>query len=93
MTAKYGWSTDIWCFGYDYPVLYGNNYVKVNYSGIDGLNNNNNPDGYKKNSDGFVLSSIVKGGYTFGGWYSDGDYKTKVEKVINITEPLTLYAK
>lgn len=93
MTSKYGWSTDIWCFGYDYPVLYGNDYVKVNYSGIDGLNNDNNPDGYKKNSDGFVLSSIIKGGYTFGGWYSDSDYKTKVEKVVNITEPLTLYAK
>ena len=93
MTSKYGWSTDIWCFGYDYPVLYGNDYVKVNYSGIDGLNNDNNPDGYKKNSDGFVLSSIIKGGYTFGGWYSDSSYTTKVEKVVNITEPMTLYAK
>ena len=93
MTSKYGWSTDIWCFGYDYPVLYGNDYVKVNYSGIDGLNNDNNPDGYKKNSAGFVLSSVVKDGYTFDGWYSDSDYKTKVEKVVNITDPLTLYAK
>lgn len=93
MTSKYGWSTDIWCFGYDYPVLYGNDYVKVNYSGIDGFNNDNNPDGYKKNSDGFVLSSIVKGGYAFGGWYSDSSYTTKVEKVVNITESLTLYAK
>lgn len=93
MTAQYNWSTDIWCWGYDYPVLYGNGYVKVNYSGIDGLNNDNNPDGYKKNSDGFVLSNVVKDGYTFDGWYSDGDYKTKVEKVVNITEPLTLYAK
>lgn len=93
MTSKYGWSTDIWCFGYDYPVLYGNDYVKVNYSGIGDLNNDYNPDGYKKNSDGFVLSSVVKDGYTFDGWYSDSDYKTKVEKVVNITEPLTLYAK
>lgn len=93
MTSKYGWSTDIWCFGYDYPVLYGNDYIKVNYSGVDGLKNDNNPDGYKKNSDGFVLSSVVKDGYTFDGWYSDSDYKTKVEKVVNITEPLTLYAK
>lgn len=93
MTSKYGWSTDIWCFGYDYPVLYGNDYIKVNYSGVDGLKNDNNPDGYKKNSDGFVLSSVVKDGYTFDGWYSDSDYKTKVEKVVNVTEPLTLYAK
>lgn len=93
MTTKYGWSTDIWCFGYDYPVLYGNDYIKVNYSGVDGLKNDNNPDGYKKNSDGFVLSSVVKDGYTFDGWYSDSDYKIKVEKVVNITEPLTLYAK
>ena len=93
MTSKYGWSTDIWCFGYDYPVLYGTDYVKINYNGVAGLNNDNNPDGYKKNSDGFVLSNVVKDGYTFDGWYSDSDYKTKVEKVVNITEPLTLYAK
>lgn len=93
MTSKYGWSTDIWCWGYGYPVLYGNKYIKVNYIGVDGLNNDANPDAYEKGSSGFALADIVKDGYTFGGWYSDSNFKTRVEKVVNITEPLTLYAK
>ena len=93
MNTQYNWSNEIWCWGYDYPILYSDDYIKVNYIGVDGLNNDNNPDGYKKNSDGFVLSSIAKDGYAFDGWYSDSTYKTKVEKVVNITEPLTLYAK
>ena len=93
MTSKYGWSTDIWCWGYGYPVLYGNKYIKVNYIGVDGLNNDANPDAYEKGSSGFALADIVKDGYTFGGWYSDSNFKTRIEKVVNITEPLTLYAK
>lgn len=93
MTSQYGWSTDVWCWGYGYPVLYGNNHIKVNYIGVDGLNNDANPDAYEKGSSGFALADITKDGYTFGGWYTDSGFKNRITRVNSITEPLTIYAK
>ena len=43
MNTQYNWSNEIWCWGYDYPILYSDDYIKVNYIGVDGLNNDNNP--------------------------------------------------
>lgn len=93
MTTKQDWSNDVWCWGYGSPMLYNDNLIKINYMGVDGLNNDKNPDAYKKGSDGFDLANATRTGYTFEGWFLDESYNTKVEKIINITEPLTLYAK
>ena len=93
MTTKQDWSNDVWCWGYGSPMLYNDNFIKINYMGVDGLNNDKNPDAYIKGSDGFNLANATRVGYTFEGWFLDENYNTKVEKIINITGPLTLYAK
>ena len=88
-----GWDLSKWVIGYDSPLFLDDMYITVSYKNIENASTNKNPSAYKKNSEGFDLTSISKDGYTFDGWYSDSSYTTKVEKVINITEPLTLYAK
>lgn len=40
-----------------------------------------------------TLPAPTKSGYTFGGWYSDKDLKTKVESPYKPTKNITLYAK
>lgn len=87
------WDLAKWVVGYDYPKLLNDDYVSVTYANVDGIPLKGNPTAYQKDSSGFALADVSKDGYTFGGWYTDGNYKTRVEKVINITEPLTLYAK
>ena len=90
---KVGWNLSQWVVGYGSPLFLDDTYITVSYKNTENASTNKNPSAYKKNSEGFALANISKDGYTFGGWYSDSDYKTKVEKVVNITEPLTLYAK
>ena len=90
---KVGWNLSQWVVGYGSPLFLDDAYITVSYKNIENASTNKNPSAYKKNSEGFDLISISKDGYTFGGWYSDSNYKTRIEKVVNITEPLTLYAK
>ena len=90
---KVGWNLSQWVVGYGSPLFLDDMYITVSYKNIENASTNKNPSAYKKNSEGFDLTSISKDGYTFDGWYSDSSYTTKVEKVINITESLTLYAK
>ena len=90
---KVGWNLSQWVVGYGSPLFLDDAYITVSYKNIENASTNKNPSAYKKNSEGFDLTSISKDGYTFDGWYSDSSYTTKVEKVVNITEPLTLYAK
>ena len=90
---KAGWNLSQWVVGYGSPLFLDDEYITVSYKNIENASTNKNPSAYKKNSEGFDLISISKDGYTFGGWYSDSNFKTRIEKVVNITEPLTLYAK
>ena len=41
-----------------------------------------------------TLKDPVKPGYTFGGWYKDGEFTTQVTEIIQgTTGNITLYAK
>lgn len=60
---------------------------------LNGGKNNNNPASYNIESN-IVLSSPEKTGYTFGGWYKESDFKTKVTSIeAGNTGNLTLFAK
>ncbi len=64
---------------------------KVYYE-LDGSTNNvNNPTNYNVLSD-IILSSPVKPGYTFEGWYLDSEFLEPIETISNRTGNITLYA-
>ena len=93
MTEVCKWDENAWCFGYGLPVLYGNEYIRVIYNNVEGLDNDSNPSGYKKGSDGFILAEPKKAGYAFGGWFTDEEYVDAIKKVDKINKTITLYAK
>lgn len=88
-----GWDEAIWCFGYGKPVFYGDGYIRVVYSNIEGANNDSNPSGFKVGSDGFTLKIPYRAGYTFEGWYTDAAFTNKITEVKDLTTTLTVYAK
>lgn len=59
-----------------------------------GKNNAENPSTYTCETDTITLRYPSKRGYTFGGWYSDSDFKNRVRYIENgSTGKKTLYAK
>ena len=76
--------TAVWVKEWDYIITYVN---------VDGATNEN-PAGYNVETETITLKDPVKPGYTFGGWYKDGEFTTKVTEIIQgTTGNITLYAK
>lgn len=90
---RIGWDMNTWVLGYGAPILNNGEYPIISYNNIPAEVLNENPNAYKPKSGELTLTSPQRVGYTFEGWFLDKNYNTKVEKIINITEPLTLYAK
>ena len=67
-----------------------NYYITYNLDG--GSNDLTNPSSYTI-EDSITLNDPSKAGYTFKGWYSDSDFKTKVTNISNQTGNVMLYAK
>ena len=76
--------TAVWVKEGDYTITYVN---------VDGATNEN-PAGYNVETETITLKDPVKPGYTFGGWYKDGEFTTQVTEIIKgSTGNITLYAK
>ena len=75
--------------------VYTVKYYSISYVLNGGTNNKLNPSSYSINTDAFlVLYSPTHSNYSFGGWYLDSDYETKVEYIdTSKLKNLTLYAK
>lgn len=66
----------------------------ITYNLKGGKNNKANPATYTEGSDTITLKAPTKTGYTFGGWYSDSSYKTKVIQINTVSnKDINLYAK
>ena len=66
----------------------------IKYELNGGKNNKNNPSKYTVTTSSITLKNPTKKGYTFGGWYSDSKFKTKVTSIKKgTTGNKTLYAK
>ena len=69
------------------------NTYTITYELKGGVNNDGNPDTYTV-TDTIKLAKAKKTGYTFGGWYKDAKYQTKVTEIAKgSTGDMTLYAK
>ena len=76
--------TAVWVKEGDYTITYVN---------VDGATNEN-PASYNVETETITLKDPVKPGYTFGGWYKDGEFTTQVTEIIQgTTGNITLYAK
>ena len=65
----------------------------ITYVNVDGATNEN-PASYNVETGTITLKDPVKPGYTFGGWYKDGEFTTKVTEITQgSTGNITLYAK
>ena len=70
------------------------NTYKITYNLNGGKNSSKNPASYKVTTSDIKLQNPTKTGYTFGGWYSDSKFKTKVTMIKKgNTGNKTLYAK
>nr|MCR4672705.1 leucine-rich repeat protein [Lachnospiraceae bacterium] len=71
------------------PVTYTITYV------LDGgTNAASNPESYTIETDTIDLANATRAGYTFGGWYSDSEFRNQVSQIIKgSTGNVTLYAK
>lgn len=59
-----------------------------------GINNSNNPTSYPANSGAIILKNPVRTGYTFGGWYLDSGFRSRVTQInAGSSGNKTLYAK
>ena len=66
----------------------------ITYELNDGTNAPENPAGYNVETETITLKDPVKPGYTFGGWYKDGEFTTQVTEITqDTTGNITLYAK
>ena len=66
----------------------------ITYKLDGGTNNSKNPSKYYITTATVTLKDPTKKGYTFKGWYSDKNFKTKVTKIKKgSTGNVTLYAK
>ena len=77
--------TAVWVKEGDYTITYELN---------GGTNAPENPESYNVESETIILKAPVKPGYTFEGWYKDGEFTTKVTEITQgSTGDITLYAK
>ena len=66
----------------------------ISYFLFGGMQNVANPSTYTVEDDDMILASPVKTYYDFNGWYSDADFKNKVDKIKTENgENIELYAK
>lgn len=66
---------------------------KISYQ-LNGGKNNKNPQSYTVTSANIKLKNPTRTNYTFQGWYSDKNYKTKVKQINKGSiGNITLYAK
>ena len=76
--------TAVWVTEGDYTITYVN---------VDGATNEN-PASYNVETETITLKDPVKPGYTFGGWYKDGEFTTQVTEITQgTTGDIILYAK
>lgn len=100
-----GWFTDsdfeneitsITTGSHDNLILYAK-YSVVDYSieyRLDGGINGNNPTSYNVEGDTIILENSTRAGYDFAGWYSDYNYKDRVQYINKgFYGNITLYAK
>lgn len=67
---------------------------KITYVLNSGKNNASNPAEYSRYTGDIILAAPTRTGYTFGGWYKDAAFKTKVTKIPKGNSgAVTLYAK
>ena len=66
----------------------------ITYELDGGTNASENPASYNVESETITLKDPAKAGYTFEGWYKDGEFTTQVTEIIQgSTGDITLYAK
>ena len=66
----------------------------ITYNLNGGTNSSSNPSRYNITSSTITLANPTRTGYTFGGWYSDSSFATKVTSIASgSTGNKTLYAK
>ena len=66
----------------------------ITYELDGGTNASENPASYNVESETITLKDPVKTGYTFAGWYKDGEFTTQVTEITQgTTGNITLYAK
>lgn len=65
--------TAVWIKEGDYSITYELN---------GGTNAPENPASYNVETETITLKDPVKPGYTFGGWYKDGEFTTQVTEII-----------
>ncbi|MGN0415386.1 MAG: X2-like carbohydrate binding domain-containing protein [Agathobacter sp.] len=66
----------------------------INYELYGGVNATSNPSTYYEGWEEIPLADASKVGYTFGGWYSDAAFTTKMTSIpVTQTGDVTLYAK
>lgn len=67
---------------------------KIAYNLNGGKNNAANPATFTASTATFSLKNPTRNGYSFGGWYSESTFKTKVTSIAKGTKKnITLYAK
>ena len=65
----------------------------ITYVNVDGATNEN-PESYNVETETITLKDPAKPGYTFAGWYKDGEFTDKITKIPQgTTGNITLYAK
>ena len=66
----------------------------ITYELEGGTNAPENPASYNMETETITLKDPVKTGYTFAGWYKDGEFTTQVTEIVQgTTGNITLYAK
>ena len=66
----------------------------ITYNLNGGKNSSSNPTTYNVDTSTITLANPTKTGYTFGGWYSDANFTTKVTQIAKgSTGNKTFYAK
>lgn len=80
--------------GFQVKVSSSKKNYSITYVLDGGTNNSANPASYQSGSEAIKLLNPTRTGYTFVGWYSDSNYKTKVTEIaVGSTGNKTLYAK
>ncbi len=70
------------------------NGYQITYQLNGGKNSSENPSTYTSSTATITLKTPTRSGYTFGGWYSDSGYKTKVTQIVKGSSGnKTFYAK
>ena len=66
----------------------------ISYNLDGGINNQQNPVGYKVESDKIIFQSPTKAGYSFEGWYKDSQFKNAITEIPSgSTGNLVIFAK